>query len=155
MKPEFYIDIATGGKSSLEALQILSVLDPMKGNHTSNGLRPPLGIYNISILRICDKLIKCCNKLEAYFNSSKKVEALRSETELCEDVIDYLELTLYAAAEHVDDVALIAKGFYSDKRGYKTSKHAKQLEKTIKKHKSGSSRNPVGGKLWFHGSSAL
>lgn len=136
MKPEFNIDISEGGKSALEALQILTVLDPSEGYHTSNNLRPPLGIYNISISRICDKLNKCCIKLEVYFNSSKKVDDLRQENELREEVIDYLELAFYAAAEHVDDVALIAKGFYPDNKKYKSSKPAKQLENTVKKHKS-------------------
>jgi len=136
MKPEFNIDISTDGKSSLEALQILSVLDLNEGYHTSNNLRPPLGIYNISISRICKKLIKCCNKLEEYFNSSNKVDALRRNDELCDEVIDYLELALYAAAEHVDDVTLISKGFYTDNKKQKKSKQARQLEKTLKEHKS-------------------
>lgn len=136
MKPEFNIDLSEGGESVLEALQILSVLDPSEGYHTSNDLRPPLGIYNISISRICDKLTKCCIKLEAYFKSSKKVDDLRREDKLREEVIDYLELALYAAAEHVDDVALIAKGFYPDKKMHKSSTPAKQLENTVKKHKS-------------------
>ena len=85
MKPEFNIDISEGGESALESLQILSALDPNKGYHISNDLRPPLGIYNISISRICDKLTKCCIKLEAYFNSSKKVDDLRREDELREE----------------------------------------------------------------------
>lgn len=136
MKPEFNIDISVGGKSALEALQILSVLDPNKGYHISNDLRPPLGIYNTSISRICDKLTKCCIKLEAYFNFSIKVDELRRKDDLREEVIDYLELALYAAAEHVDDVALIAKGFYPDKKRFKSSKPARQLENTVTKHKS-------------------
>lgn len=136
MKPEFNIDISEGGKSALEALQILSVLDPNEGYHISNDLRPPLGIYNTSLSRVCNKVTKCCNTLETYFKSSKKVDALRREDVLREEVIDYLELALYAAAEHVDDVTLIAKGFYSDNKKYKTSKPAKRLEKSIKEHKS-------------------
>ena len=135
MKPEFIIDISADGKSALEALQILSELDPNEGNHTSNNLRPPLGIYNISLSRICSKVTKCCNTLETYFKHSNKVDILRKENALCEEVVDYLELALYAAAEHVDDVNLIAKGFYSDNKKYKKSKPVKQLEKTIKTHK--------------------
>lgn len=136
MKPEFNIDISEGGKSALEALQILSVLDPSEGYHISNDLRPPLGIYNTSISRICDKLTKCCIKLEAYFNFSIKLDELRKKEDLREEVIDYLELALYAAAEHVDDAALIAKGFYPDKEKYKSSKPGRQLENTVKKHKN-------------------
>lgn len=136
MKPEYIIDIAEGANSPLEALHILSGLDFSVGYHTQNDLRPPLGIYNISISRICEKLTKCCKKLEIYFNSSTKVDDLRKESEVSKEVIDYLELALYAAAEHVDDLALIAKGFYSDKKLYKSSKPARQLENAVKKHKS-------------------
>jgi len=136
MKPEFKIDISNAGKASLEALEVLSELDPSIGYHIANGLRPPLGIYNISISRIFDKLTKCCTKLEELFHETIKVDELRLKGELREEVIDYIELSLYAAAEHVDDIALIAKGFFSDKRKYKASRSARQLENTVKKHKS-------------------
>jgi hypothetical protein len=36
--------------------------------------------------------------------------------DLRQEVIDYLELALYAAAEHVDDISLIAKGFFDDNK---------------------------------------
>ena len=117
-------------------MQILTVLDPNTGNHIANNLRPPLGIYNISLSRICNKVTKCCGALEKYFNSSSKVDVLQKEDVLRDEVIDYLELALYAAAEHVDDIALIAKGFYPDIKKYKASKPAKQLNKIIKEHKS-------------------
>jgi hypothetical protein len=136
MKPEFKIDIAEGENNPLEAMKILSKLDIDVGYHIQNNVRPPLGIYNTSITRICDKLIKCCNKLEDYFNTSVKVDELRQESEVSDEVIDYIELALYAAAEHVDDLALIAKGFYPDKKLHKASKPAKQFESAVKKHKS-------------------
>jgi hypothetical protein len=136
MKPEYKVDISEEASNPLEALHILSQLDIDTGYHTQNDLRPPLGIYNTSILRICDKLTKCCNKLEAYFNDSITVDELTKKTEICDEVIDYIELALYAAAEHVDDLALIAKGFYPDKKTYKASKPARQLENSVKNHKS-------------------
>jgi hypothetical protein len=38
------------------------------------------------------------------------------------------KLSLYAAAEHVDDIRLIAKGFFLDAREHKLSKPAAALE---------------------------
>jgi hypothetical protein len=136
MKPEFRIDISEGAISPLEALHVLSVLDPKEGFHISKNLRPPLGIYNISISRVCDKLIKFCDRLEKYFKTSKKIDVLRVMDDLRQEVIDYLELSLYAAEEHVDDISLIAKGFFDDNKKYKKSKIVSQLEGSIKKHKS-------------------
>ena len=48
-KPEFRIDLSKGATSSLEALAILYALDPSEGHDLARSLRPPLGIYNISI----------------------------------------------------------------------------------------------------------
>lgn len=136
MKPEFRIDISEGAISPLEALHVLSVLDPKEGFHISKNLRPPLGIYNISISRVCDKLIKFCNRLETYFNASQSIDVLRGMDDIRQEVIDYLELALYAAAEHVDDISLIAKGFFDDNKKYKQSKIVSQLENSIKKYKT-------------------
>ena len=135
MKSEFTIDISTNGQNALEAIQILTALDPTEGSHISNNLRPPLGIYNTSLSKICSEVIKCCGTFETYFKYSNKVDVFRKENVLHKEVISCIELALYAAAAHVDDVVLIAKGFYSDNKKYKKSKSAKQLEKTIKTHK--------------------
>lgn len=61
---------------------------------------------------------------------------LEKEAELRQEVIDYLELALYATAEHVDAVALIAKGFSPAHKKCKPSEPARQLEKSVKKHKT-------------------
>ncbi len=103
MKQKFEIDIMKKSQSTLEALTILHGLDPNSGFHNSMNLRRPLGIYNISINRICNKIIKCCNKLEDYFKTSNKIRVLNEADALEQEIIDYLELSLYAAAEHVDD----------------------------------------------------
>lgn len=136
MKPIFEIDISKNGKTPLEAFHILSELDPNIGFHKANNLRPPLGIYNTSISRILDKLTKCSEKLEQLFNSSKDIKKLREEDKLHNELIDYIELSLYAAAEHIDDITQIAKGFFADTTIYKSLPATKELEKIIKKQKT-------------------
>ena len=98
MKPEFIIDISGSGESPLEALHSLAVIDPTLGRHTSQNFRPALGIYNTSISRICSKLNKLCSKLEEYFNTSSDRSVLLKKETLRSEIIDYLELSLYAAA---------------------------------------------------------
>lgn len=135
-KPEFHIDVSEGAASPLEALAILSALDPSEGYHLDRALRPALGIYNTSVSRICDKIVKCCQRLEQYCKTSTQIDVLRKENDLRKEIIDYIELSLYAAAEHVQDISSIAKGFFSSAKDYKSSKSAKELEQHIKNHKA-------------------
>jgi len=136
MKPEFVIDVSHGSNSPLEALAPLSALDPGIGFHVDRSLRLPLGIYNVSILRVSDKLIRCCNRIERYFKTSTDLDVLRGKDDLRREVTDYLELALYAAAEHVDDVSLIIKEFFPDMKAYKSSMEASQVENSVRKHKT-------------------
>lgn len=71
-----------------------------------------MGIYNVSFSRVSDKVIRLCRRLENYFASSASVSPIRAPDDQMVEVIDYLELSLYAAAEHVDDVDSIASGFF-------------------------------------------
>ncbi|SEM66999.1 hypothetical protein SAMN04489760_13221 [Syntrophus gentianae] len=136
MKPEFKIDVFDSSNSPLEARTALAALDPQVGFHTSRNLRSPLGIYNISLSRLSDKIIRCCDRLERYFKTSTMIDVLRKKVDLQQEVIDYIELALYAAAEHVDDISLIVKGFFQDSKAYKSSDEASQVESVVKKHKT-------------------
>ncbi|MFM0060615.1 hypothetical protein PQR64_33830 [Paraburkholderia phytofirmans] len=55
--------------------------------------------------------------------------------ELGEEVIDYVELTLYAAAEHVDDLMAIGDGFFKPKKARDRNGAFRQYEKTVKEAK--------------------
>ena len=50
-------------------------------------------------------------------------------------LIDYIELSIYAAAEHVDDIELIAKHFYRSEQERKRCRHYRILNKEIKQQK--------------------
>jgi len=134
-KPVFNVDIATGAQSSLEAHPTLAGMTDEGCFHNANNLRMPLGIYNVSVSRVCEKLIRLCQRLETYFRASNKLEPLKTSDEVRQEIIDYVELSLYAAAEHVDDIDSIASGFF--KNSVLRNKHAsyRNLQKQIKKHK--------------------
>lgn len=112
-KPVFEIDLFNGGRAGLEALDVLIHLAPTEGLHDTQNHRPPLGIYNTSILRISERLLKCCEKYSEYFNYGQSIKQLREVVGLKNDAIESLEYALYAAAEHVDDLKLIVHGFFS------------------------------------------
>jgi hypothetical protein len=134
-KQVFDIDIATNAPSSLDAHLPLALMSDEGCFHNANNLRMPLGIYNVSVSRVCDKLIRLCQRLETYFRDSNTLEPLEASDEIMQELLDYTELSLYAAAEHVDDIASIASGFF--KTSALRDKYApyRKLQKEIKKHK--------------------
>ena len=137
-----------GGKKNQVQVELtvgngLTITDASNGVYQIDEITPldwAVGNYNYDIDRLAMVGTPNSGSVNAYYvwegGDFKKVDDLRQANELREEVIDYLELALYAAAEHVDDVALIAKGFYPDKKKYKSSNPAKQLDNTVKKHKS-------------------
>jgi hypothetical protein len=131
-KPEYIIDLTAGSSSTLEALTWLAVVPSGIGYHESQRLRKPLGIYNTSLQRIFSKLDKCCSRLHTYFLHSNTIDGLATASELQTEVLDYIELSLYSAAEHVDDIESIASGFFSPKKECKKSPQVKKLNADIK-----------------------
>lgn len=70
-KPVFKVDISTDSVSSLEAHRPLALTPDDACFHSANNLRMPLGIYNVSVTRVCDKLVRLCQRLETYFRTSR------------------------------------------------------------------------------------
>lgn len=134
-KPRFEVDIFTGGQSSLEAHVPLSLIKDTACFHYAHGLRMPLGIYNVSVSRVCDKLVRLCQRLEEYFRVSDKLEPLQTRDEVMQEIIDYIELALYGSAEHVNDVYSIASGFFQTKAKMDKDTAYRKLDKAVKNHK--------------------
>ncbi|WP_124494564.1 hypothetical protein [Burkholderia contaminans] len=134
-KPVFDVDIASTAQSSLDACVPLALTADVGCFHNAQNLRMPLGIYNISITRVCDKLIRLCQRLEAYFKAFKTLDGVEKSDEVMQEIIDYIELSLYAAAEHVDDIDSIASGFFKNRA--QRDKHIayRKFLTEIKKHK--------------------
>jgi hypothetical protein len=133
-KASFTIDLTKGAQSSLAAHQLLSLVDEECCFHTDRALRPPLGIYNISISRVCEKLAAFCSRLEQYIVASQNIEQ-QSDDNLQRELVDYIELAIYAAAEHIDDLKAIAAGFFKDDRALGKDASARRLLTDIKNFK--------------------
>lgn len=134
-KALFTVNISETGESALAAPGFLRSVDDEKTYYKNHGLRPALGIYNISISRICQKLTALSGRLEQLFTGVKSIDELQTQDELCSEIIDYLELTLYAAAEHVDDIDLIIQVFFDDRKKMQQSRVVKELKNKLKKHR--------------------
>ncbi|MET3612486.1 hypothetical protein ABID16_000791 [Rhizobium aquaticum] len=116
---------------NLPALKALSTLREGACFDRERDCRHPLGIYNLSIGKICAKIEKCAEKLELYWKENRS-EKETKPGKTNDDIIDYIELCLYSAAEHVDDIEEIAKTFFRYDRVYASSKNVVLLKKSIK-----------------------
>lgn len=134
-KPLFAIDLSQKSQSPLEAHLPLALLTDEHCHHLENSLRSPLGIYNVSVSRICDKVIRLCKRMEKYFLASDTLEPLSGSDDLMQELVDYIELALYAAAEHIDDVDSIASGFFKSSKIRDKIRAYKQLQLQLKQHK--------------------
>ena len=124
-KPEIRID-PFDGSSPLPAQSRLSALKESSSYHTTKDCRHPLGIYNISIVRICEKVSKCADRLELFWRNEPNNHADMDE------IIDYLELSLYSAAEHTDDIKEIANSFFKNKEEARKNRNFRLLNEAIK-----------------------
>lgn len=131
-KPTLVVDLHRGAPTTLIALHHLSAIKKGASFHELIDQRHPLGIYNLSIGRICDKLKKCSERLERYWLSSSLLVDLDPQVGLRHEIIDYVELCIYSAAEHVDDIESIAKSFFPDPQSYAKSSYVKALKRAIK-----------------------
>jgi len=131
-KPEIVIASDNSG-SPLPALELLLALRPNASYHEARDRRHPLGVYCLSVGRICDKVGKCADRLEGFWQKTGGPDNIHDDIDnIHDDIIDYLELAMYAAAEHVDDLELIAATFFRTDREAAASADVRLLKKAIK-----------------------
>ena len=131
MKPIFSIDLRKKAQSPLECLRYLYLVNNDENYYRSQNVRPPLGTYNTSINRICQKVERFCLALVAYIQSEDKSGGQHSR----EVLVDAIELAIYSAAEHVSDIKLIAGSFYQSNSDAKKCKDNKLLLNEVERHK--------------------
>lgn len=129
-KPELRIELDM--PAALAAQSCLSSLMDGASYHELHDRRHPLGIYSISVGRICSKVRKCAAALEICWQHAKPPEDAAEAHDSYGPVIDYLELTLYAAAEHIDDLQIIAASFFRTNHQASKSKQVRELKQALK-----------------------
>lgn len=132
IKPEILIDLEGNAAAALKACSSLARLRDSMSHHEQLDLRHPLGIYNVSIARLFGKVRACCERAEVYWRVSEQLKVVHQHAELRQELIDYLELCIYAAAEHVDDAESIASCFFANSHAYAKSQAVRGLKSDIK-----------------------
>lgn len=110
----------------LPALGRLPSIKPGSSYHEARDCRHPLGLYNISTSHVLNRVKKCADRAESYWKGEAKLKDIQVE------IIDRLELAMYAAAEHVDDIERIAATFFRSDRDASQSASMKLMKKAIK-----------------------
>jgi hypothetical protein len=98
-------------------------------------MRAPLGVYNISTSRVCGKVVRLCERLESLFKHPDPWSRSREISGAYEVVLDYMELAVYAAAEHVDDLYAIASAYLPNDSVRAGHPAFRSFDKAVKHHK--------------------
>jgi hypothetical protein len=126
--------LSKGASSSLEAQAALALSVGSVNQAFTINMRAPLGVYNVSISRVCGKVERLVQRLEELFKATGP-SGQKPLPEARAAAIDYMELAVYAAAEHVDDVDAIAKAYFSKNILYGRDPHVREFEKTLQRQK--------------------
>lgn len=132
---DFNVCLAKDSQSSLDAHQLLHLVDNNATFHTQNRLRPALGIYNVSTARVLQKAEDLATKIENVVRAHTQSIDHKARAMLDRELIDYIELAFYAAADHVDDLELIVDNFFRDKSESKRSQAYNKFKQDLKLHK--------------------
>src|SRR5437764_1217037 len=126
-KPLITIDLSVDPASDL--LSILKV-DPASTHQKLYDLRPPLGIYNLSCAQLAQRLSRCCSTLEDLLLRHRTPSSFASDPE-SQTLSDYLLLTMYASAEHVDDLESVLLTFFETRKEFARSPVVRQFKKDL------------------------
>lgn len=137
VRNEFILELRGGQYGTLEAQGALQRVDNAKTFHLKNHLRPALGIYNVSTSRVFQKIEDVCEGIEALFRSYGGGPSMTSQdrSKLERSLIDYMELSFYALADHVDDLMLVCNHFYPTKNEAQRDKAYRRFRDELKDHK--------------------
>lgn len=131
MKKQYYADISSDGLSPISVYNFLKYKPENWSNHQIWNFRHPLGIYNVSLHHILRRIERCSNLIEHYQNVIQHNQS-SNINQIEENTADYFELSLYAAAAHVDDVETIAKCLFKSKEDYRKNRIAKKFRESLK-----------------------
>lgn len=132
-KPKLLIDLATKATGALPALCSLAEIGSVTLYNDRLHVRHPLGVYNLSIGRVCQRISRCCAQFEQLNTSASSIVRLQEMGDALEQIVDSVELCLYAAAEHVDDAKLIVDSFFPTEKQCKKSRQVKEFEGSLKR----------------------
>lgn len=134
-KPYFAVNLNAGAASALDAHAVLALTTGAIQPAAMKQRRAPLGVYNVSTSRVCGKVARLCERLEMLLKVPDPFSQNPDLWVAMESVIDYMELAIYSAAEHVDDVYAIAEAYLPNENLRGRNPQFRTFDKAIKSQK--------------------
>lgn len=122
-------------KSEPSTLMALGIIESINENLLYNEARAgrlPSHVYNLSLRRVSARCRGYAERIHRLFDESNPYANDRPDEE---GLVESLELMLYSAAEHVDDLDRVAASFYRDKKLKEKCQFFKKFDTEIKLHK--------------------
>lgn len=110
-------------------LEVLEI-DPSKTYQRKYDLRAPLGVYNISLNQLARRLAHSCEILLRLMRRHDNPKAFAEDSDE-QTLSDYLLLTIYAAAEHVDDLENTLLTFFPERRLFAKSPDVRAFKRAL------------------------
>jgi hypothetical protein len=101
--------------------------------HAPLGLRPPLGIYNVSVARVTQRFKAVLEAHERLVTARGFSEPSKPGWE--ESLLDEQQGLLYALFEHVEDCNNVLKVLFADSSTYYKSAHVRAFKKAIDEYR--------------------
>lgn len=128
MKPSCSVDLDNNGLGALPGADAVAALAELP--EFSQQRKRACALYNRSVSRICEKIRRAAATWEAAFAAEIAAGWGKSGIQGDADIVDSLELVLYAAAEHTDDLKEIAREL-AGSRGENPKRAADRMERAL------------------------
>lgn len=121
------------GRFDLRVRALLRAIPDSRLYHQTVPARHPLGIYNVSTGLLLSRLRRLIAEAQEIILSGLEIsEPQPTRTGTLSSVLDTVELSLYAAAAHVDDIETIARCLYRSTRESNASGDIRWLRAQLK-----------------------
>jgi hypothetical protein len=128
MKPACSVDLDKDGLGALPGADAVAALAQLPQFNQQR--KRACALYNRSVSRICEKVQRAAATWEAAFAAEIAAGWDKSGSKGDADIIDALELVLYAAAEHTDDLKEVAREL-AGSRGENPKRAADCVERAL------------------------
>jgi hypothetical protein len=129
MKPTLDVNLDEEGLGALVGGDVLANLAADPIDQVSH--RRALALYNRSVVRISDKVERATYRFEELFSEEIPLGFDKLAPKHDAEIVDFLELVLYSAAEHTDDLKQIAREL-AGPRGENPDRASARLDKLLK-----------------------
>ena len=123
------------GNVVLPAKAVLAGLpEQLPSRHGELGLRHPLGIYNISVAAVAERVTRVISLLQAVV--PERGSGQTESPQQADALLESQEALLYVLMQHMDDCLNILRGFTVDSRDFDKNRYVKVYRRAVDQYRS-------------------